>query len=557
MKHLFAWLAIPALLTISFMNCSRVQLEQVEKVEYASLDPDATFCVNPPEEIGKYSKILFIMDVSGSNLTTDNGKVRRLAAMQNFFNRHSSNTYLKWGLEIFGGDVPGSAKHLIIDANRQNFGDASQFQTALADFQATPDHNGTPYVGALNEARSALEKAVIYDRENSEETGSYQIIFISDGVPDPADATTDGTIFDIIKRMVELSEGQLHLSTVYYNVGGNETPGATDRLKEMARLGNGRFQDASSGEDINIDDLIIGGSFKEPYFIKDLFVYNLNSAQCDDGFMKVDSDGDGLCDEDEERYNEIFKRELDAHPAYRGKRFSATNRYSFEQRLSDLFMYKHIIEGEGLPTCENNTENNTSDPDQDLLNRCEEMFLYSKAPEGPTNAWTDAMVKGGNQASPTNFDSDGDGALDSLEFLFFKKKGYSVNYNTMNARMNGRTLYDYFKNHQSLIKTDATLPYNVKVTWIRKDEEGQNCYRIDQENLPVYKTKAVVSTGTGGNLKLVHNENENVILVYYLMTTENDPDGKGVMRYSYQRRLYSTKEPVSFNDTRFDEVKAK
>lgn len=553
MKKQLFWLLVPALLTISFLNCSRVQLEQVETVEFASLDPEATFCVNPPQEIGRYSNILFIIDVSGSNGTTDGSKARRLGAMSAFFNKHGQNTYLKWGLEIFGGNVPGSAKHLITDANSQNFGDAAQFQAALAEFQSTPDGNGTPYVAALNEARSALEKSVVYARENNEETESYQIIFISDGVPS---GDQDSAIFDVVKRMVELSEGQIHLSTVFYNVGGNDA-GAVDRLKQMAAMGNGRFQDASNGENINIDDLIVGGSFKEPYFIKDLFVYNLNSAQCDDGLMKADSDADGLCDEDELRYNQIFKREIDAHPMYKGKEFSITNRYSFDERLSDLFMYKHIVEGEGLPTCENNPENNTSDEDHDLLNRCEEMFLYSKAPQGPTDAWTKSMIKAGNYASETNFDSDGDGILDSLEFLFFKKKGYAMNYNTANARMNGRTLYDYFKDHQSLIKPEATLPYNVKVVFIKKNDEGQNCYRIDQENLPVYKVKPVVSSGAGGNLKLVHSENENVILVYYLMTTENDPDGKGVMRYSYQKRSYNTREPISYNDTRFDEVKAK
>lgn len=558
MKHLFLWLLVPALLTVSFLNCSRVQLEQVEKVEYASLDPDATFCVNPPLEVGKYSNILFIIDVSGSNAQgTDVGKVRRLGAMQSFFAKHGGNSYLRWGLEIFGGDVPGSARQLIMTSNNTHFGDASQFQAALEEFKGVPDNNGTPYVGALNSARDALEKSILFARENSEETGSYQIIFISDGVPAPADASTDPTIFDIVKRMVELSEGQLHLSTVYYNVGGQATEGATERLQEMARLGNGRFQDASNGENINIDDLIMGGAYKEPYFIKDLFAYNLSSAVCDDGNIKADSDGDGLCDEDEERYNKVFKKEIDANPTYKGKLFSATNRFSFDARFSDLFMYKHIIEGEVLPACDHVEQNIISDTDQDLLNVCEEKFLYTKAPQGPTDAWTKSMIKLGNFASENNFDSDGDGLLDSLEFFFFKKKGYSMNYNTINSRMNGRTLYDYFKNHQSFVKPESSLPYNVKVTWIRKNDEGQNCYRIDQENLPVYKVKPVVSSGTGGNLKLVHNENENVILVYYLMTTENDPDGKGIMRYSYQRRMYNTRDPISYNDTRFDEVKAK
>ena len=37
------------------------------------------------------------------------------------------------------------------------------------------------------------------------------------------------------------------------------------------------------------------------------------------------------------------------------------------------------------------------------------------------------------------------------------------------------------------------------------------------------------------NDKLVHAAGENIVLVYYLQTPEKDPNGKGVLRYSYQK----------------------
>lgn len=531
------------------MNCSRTPLEKMEKVVAASLDPDATFCVNPPQEIGKYTNIIFVVDISGSNAQgTDPGKTRRMGAMRTFFDKHRSNPYLRWGLEVFSG---ASAKHLITTGDNLNFGNESEFDAALTAFQRETDVGGTPYLTALTQARQAVQKtlATVDSEENN-----FQIVFMSDG--EPTDSQ-DAQIFSEVETLMGVAGGQIHLSTVYYNVGGNGTPAAKSRLEDMSSLGKGRFQDASNGEDINIDDLIVGGSYRETYFIKDLFVYNLNSAQCDDGLMKADSDADGLCDEDELRYNEELKLLAYIPAAYKNKKFSITNRFSFEPRFSDLFMYKHIFNRDGLPSCESTPENISADDDQDMLNRCEEMFLSSRAPEGPTQDWTNEMISSGYFASPTNFDTDGDGVLDSLEFFFFKSKGFSLNYNNMNARFNGRTYYDYFKNHQSTLKPDATKPYNIKVQWIKKNDKGQHCYRIDQESLPVYQVKKVVSAGTGGNLKLVHNDNENVILVYYLMTTENDPDGKGIMRYSYQQRMYDTDKPISFNDARWDEVEAK
>lgn len=525
-----------------------MKLEEVQSVSFASLDPEATFCVMPPQEIGKYTNILFVVDISGSNHTTDPGKVRRLGAMQDFFNKHMSNEYLRWGLVTFGG---ATAQHLVTTAAGKNFGASAEFQSALTQFQGVADSGGTPYLAALGKTQVALNESLA--NAINEET-NYQVVFISDGAPSDND---DPGIYTLVETVAKALEGRIFLSTVYYNVGGNGAATTKERLQKMAELGQGRYQDASNGEAINIDDLIVGGSYKESYFIKDLFIYNLNATQCDDGLMKADSDGDGLCDEDEIRYNSEMKNLSYVADAYKNKKFSVTNRYSFDERLSDLFMYKHIFNRDGLPSCENMADNTKVDEDGDLLNRCEEMFLNSKTPEGPTQEWTDSMIASGFSASPTNFDSDGDGILDSLEFLFFKNKGNALSFNTINLRFNGRTYYDYFKNHQSLLKPDATLPYNIKVEWVRRDSKGQNCYRIDQENLPVYKTQAVDPAGAGGNPRMVHGKDENVIMVYYLMTTENDPDGKGVMRYSYQKRSYNSKAPISFNDTSFEEVTAK
>ena len=60
-----------------------------------------------------------------------------------------------------------------------------------------------------------------------------------------------------------------------------------------------------------------------------------------------------------------------------------------------------------------------------------------------------------------------------------------MDYNTLNSLINGRSFYDYFKNHQSPLRPESSAPYNVDVTWIKKNAEGQDCYKINQQNIPV------------------------------------------------------------------------
>jgi len=555
-------------------GCSKLDLEIRQNVELFSLQPNAELCVPPPKEIGKYSKILFIVDVSGSNRTsaTDPNKVRRLQAMETFFNEHRSNTYIEWGLAVFGGNVPGGARHLINKTSSglvRNFGNSLDFEAALNEFRNEPDDNATPYVAALNRARNALDVELEFARLTNDEVSSFHFIFISDGVPAPANQNTDEEIYSILNTMMSNSEGKLKFSTVFYNVSGSDTA-AISRLQEMARVGNGRFQDASNGEQINIRDLIVSGISYEPYYIKDFFVYNLNSTICEDGRMGPDSDSDGICDRDELHYNQKFASKIDANPIYRGLRFNPQSRNSFNHGYADLFMYKTIIEGEALPSCDLNFEN-LGDEDDDLLNRCEEMFLISRNPQGPTLGWTQEMIRDGGRASHLNFDSDGDGLLDSLEFFFFKHRGFPLNYNTINERFNRRSFYDYFVQHQSYQIPESSPPYNLNVKWVRRNEFGLNCYHVEQEQLPIYPVTDYSQDGEITNsplprlpfsppasTKLDHSENENVILIYYLVTTQSDPDGKGLMRYSYQRRsLKAPNQKINFNELPFKEIKAR
>ena len=542
----FFWAGSFALL-ISACGETHINAKSEASVALSSL---STFCTLPPKEIGQYTKLMFVVDQSGSNANgeaTDPTKARRRDSITNFYNGHSANKYIQWGFISFQGDA---ATPFISDPYYQP---ASSFAGAMAQFEATTDQAGTPYKAAIFE----VNKAITSDLElaQSDDEANYEIIFLSDGNPkDYGDPVDDSQIYADITRLVKLAEGRIHFSTVYYNVATSADAQASARLQEMANVGFGKFLDASNGEDINIDELIIGGADSVSYQIKDLFVYNLNSALCDDGQIGPDSDSDGLCDSDEDNYNLKYKNLLNANPLYANKIFNKYKRNSFSTMYSDLFILRNIL-GEMLPTC--TASEAASDQDADLLNDCEEKFLENRNPQGPTQAWTNAMLTSPKHASKSNFDSDGDGILDSLEFFFFKEKAAAMDYNSVDRKLYGTTYYDLFKNHQSKVAPGSSAPYNIDVKEVARNDRGQNCYVFSQETLPMYKVGTEVFSQTN-NLDLVHSSDENVILVYYIMTPENDPEGKGVMRYSYQKiKTSQGAKQIDLSIDRFDYVYAK
>ena len=532
---------------ISACGAINVKLVPAPVMELSSL---STFCTLPPNEFGRFTKVLFVVDQSGSNAagpTTDPTKTRRRDAMTNFYNKHSANQFVQWGLISFQAEL---ATQFI---NNPAFQPAANFPGGLAQFEARVDQGVTPYKAAIFEVTKAVTDDLLLADINAE--ANYEIIFLSDGVPtDYGSPIIDNDIFTDITRLIKLAEGRIHFSTVYYNVSGAADPAASNRLNEMANVGLGKFLDASNGENINIDELIVGGASNTPYQIKDLFVYNLSSAVCDSGQMGADSDADGLCDTDEDAYNIKYKTEINSHPAYAGKLFSKSNRNSFGKMYSDLFILKNI-QGDLLPTC--SATEAELDPDHDLLNNCEEMFLVNRNPQGPTQSWTTEMLATSKHTSKTNFDSDGDGLIDSLEFFFFREAAAAMDFNSVLKKLFGTSYYDLFKNHLSKVSPGSSSAYNIDVKQVSRNDAGQNCYTFSQENLPMYSVPPAVFSQTG-NLDLVHGADENIVMVYYIMTPENDPEGKGVMRYSYQKiKKDKTAKQIDLSTDRFDYVFAK
>ncbi len=517
------------ILTLSLLSasCGRVRIEPKTVQDVVeNLSSQSLFCTIAPKEIGKFTNILFVMDQSGSNATTDPSKLRRTKAIKTFLGAHRSNSYLKWGFISFNGSF--GAKSFIQKSNGGYFGSAVDMDAALTQFSATPDNGGTPFESALTMTKAAIEKEI--DLGSASTMSSFSVVFISDGRPDP-EIVPASRLFDMVSSLVSLGQGGVYLSTVYYN---NKEPVASDRqrLSDMATLGKGIFQDATLGDaSINIEDLIIGGVYLEPYVLSDLFIYNLNSTTCDNGMIGVDSDADGLCDIDEFNYSNYYGSQIDQDAKFRGKRFSITQRNSFLENYSDYFFLRKL-RGELLPDC------TTPERDSyvDMLNACEKKLISSPNPIGPTPTWTDEIYSHGKSAFVDYYDTDGDNMLDGLELFFFKDKGAPLNFYNQFTRTNGLEHLELFRNHQHPLRPETSKPYKPKLTFVRRNDRGDLCYQFEQESLSLYKTKAVGLAQSSQNSDLLHVDNENVILVYYVLKTENSPNGKGILKYSYQKK---------------------
>lgn len=528
-------------------GCGEIRVAPAKEIQM-SLSTQGKICTDLPAELGANTKILFVVDKSGSNSTTDPSNVLRADSMRNLINLYRNNPRIYWGLIRFhnGGAVPMIQSS---DSPPRYFvNDPDQALQSVSDFEGIGDIGDTPYLSALAQAKLAIENDLAANTE--ELAANYNIIFISDGKPMPESTNPDAQIMSTVQSIVALSRGSIHLSTIYY---GPEDASANMRLQQMADLGTGIFQKAQQGVPLDLSRFILASQSNEPYLIKKFSVYNLNAGTCDDGTIGADSDADGLCDKDELRYNQLYKNDSVRGPRMIGKLFDPANRYSFDSHLSDGIFYRHIVYNEALPAGCGPADD--EDEDMDLLNNCEERFLYNQNPQGPTTNWTDKMIQKGKSSDSQYFDTDGDGILDSIEFLFFKNKSTALNYNNLTDKTNGYDNEYLVQNHLNPMNPRSESAYNGSFTKVDPDSEGRNCYTYTQAALPLYATRGLASVNANGNYHLAHNENENVILISYIEVPEYAPNGKGFLRYSFQKMKKDLNGPRDLNlDTNLFDV---
>lgn len=266
---------------LALSACNPTHFSAVKKDDVAGpgitpSNPGPGQCLpNSVESIRRMTKLLFLVDTSGSNAdttynscgvfggvcadpATDPTKQFRAGAISGFLQNYRHKTNFQWGFVTFARD---SARALLNfnDVTRPAFAaNPNLMQSALNVFLATADDGNTPYHAALEMAKRAISA----DPDlRTPAKPDYFVILLTDGFPtdyvDSRGQFNAGMMESDVRALVNLAPDQVSLSTIYYSHVPDD--GARQLLRRMADLGAGQAAAVTpTGVDFKIDDVIPG-----------------------------------------------------------------------------------------------------------------------------------------------------------------------------------------------------------------------------------------------------------------------------------------------------------
>jgi len=222
--------------------------------------PRPPICEVGERPVAKPTKVIFVVDQSDSNVTgpaehdghaTDKHKGLRYAAMSELLSQHGGKNHLEWSLITFQMYSATAITNVDGDTAKPKFVSGDKMGKALSEFMSIPDGGATPYLEAIKMVHTLIRK----DLKAGGEPSAYRVAFLTDGYPtDSSDVTRlNRKIFEALDGLMALAPDAIQFNTVYY---GFPDEAASDRLKKMAKIGNGGFVDASNSQDIHLNDVI-------------------------------------------------------------------------------------------------------------------------------------------------------------------------------------------------------------------------------------------------------------------------------------------------------------
>ena len=507
---------------VFLIGCSDVHLEVPEVVDPV-VQSKGGFCISKPDEIIKYTKFLFVIDKSGSNRTMDPGGQKRSANIRDFVLGNSHETSFRYAMVSFG---IGAQAYTFDKLGQPGFTDSNQVMLeATQKMQSDSDNGKTPYKAGLQLSEEVIQNDV---KLFPDEESRYVIFFISDGEPTDISSDTGGgfntaLLDSLVTNLISVEGKDIYLSSAYY--GGNGAK-AQSLLKRMAEKGNGKYVNFEENEHWDFNDLVVKPDV-QPWQLKTLLVYNVSDGFCIDHSIDVDSDADGMCDKDELRLQELG--------------FDPAKRFSFGGGYGDYFHWLRMKHGKELPPCDDR-----SDEDHDLLTRCEEDFIENTQPSNPTNRTH------GDRLNP---DTDFDGIIDGVETFVFFTRSRSF---AMDDRNLSSVQYDFeeqagqqiYQHRNPLIKDPDAQAYDAEYSPILEDET-KTCYDFTMSTLPLKQTIEVKAGDTLPGLE--HKAGENIVLLYYMQSYQNDPNGIFTYSYSFQKLMKNNLRTTSETGLKVDD----
>jgi hypothetical protein len=511
-------------------GCTDADLVQVPAVEQArndKLSVTGQFCTGQPDPSQFPVRILFIVDISGSMAVSDpqppNGLSRRGQAVMDIVNRYPPGNGIAYGLISFASDAailttgPNGLSGFTTDTN--------QIITAVPSLAAI---NGqTNYDSALSLAFQMMQADMSQLNVTLRARSRYEIVFMSDGAPDPdtagpgeslpPDVRTD--VLDIAGLVATQQLGAVSLNTVYITdptTPPNEVLQASTLLSSMANLANGTYRQFDANQTINLF-YIEFTSLVRTFTLKSFVVTNITERPVlePDGTtgVGVDTDGDGL-DDDIEALIGTSPLLVDTD----GDGFS------------DLLEYR--LRNSGFNPLYPDDANciqatDREDTDGDGLLNCEERYIGTSL-ELP--------------------DTDGDGMSDDLEYRNGTNPVIADAFGDLDfdSAPNGFEL----TNHTDPLRNDAAdfsqiaYRYSIVPTAIGLGDaapSGEQCYQFEVDNITLAPTLSTVPGAQIGGT--------NTILLHVTTTAADDPEDPGSHQIACIRPKYrvspEAKEPAN------------
>jgi len=391
---IFAGLVIAASMVIS--GCSNPELERAQSRSKVALKGE--FLTENPDVINFPIRIVLAIDCSGSMMGSDPNH-SRIDAAWDFIQEYIDYESVKFDVMLWNNTVRGTTGGFTRDLDA--------LRTVLYSYNNTSLTNYTTAIQTAEQHFLAEIAAMRNDNAQSANIARMKciVLFFSDGMPDPGGSVVINEIYNTLEDMEEhLVEEQgvalfnFHTFFLSTLLQSNETDYNTvvNLMTNMANRGNGiytEFTTASNIDFINIVDMRL----TVEYQMKFIIACNLNVRPGNE-IVSMDSDGDGLTDEEELDVDFNHNGRID--PDEVGRTTDPTRRDTDDDGLSDYFERKMSTIDNALdpldPTdsgCPFGAE--TFDRDRDGLTDCEE------------------VIKGTLYNNP---DTDRDGIPDGIEF---------------------------------------------------------------------------------------------------------------------------------------------
>lgn len=462
-------------------------------------------CTLDPTTVVYPYKVLFVIDISGSNRESDPND-DRARAVREVIESYSDNPSVFFGVITFNSESEPQTPGFTRDRNLLVPGVVDSLRVK---------EDGTNYLDTLNLAYQLIEQDILSMSEGERARTRYDIQWLSDGIPDPCQRPEPVQALavrlrDLVERYglfdLVVNTTQLTYPNARYDVEGCNTflPGP-NYLSPMAEAGRGRFRQMDGG---SLEFTIGFTEIRRAWEQRSFYVLDTNRV-ISGGTLYPDSDGDGLADAD---------LDYEPDPALPDHdRDGCTDRVD-EEMLPNLELCRETCRADALPDGPAGLE----DTDGDSLPDCAERVLgYFR----------------------TRFDSDLDGFPDPVE-LRFRTNPLDADVFTADSDGDGVTDADEIRTGTNPIEPEDDLErerfaYRYgPLEPVPSETEGVSCFDFAVDNVRLAETQATPNSRRG----------DNRVCVHVVQTTLDDPNAQPTVTEACKTARYWTDGAIDFID---------